>query len=205
MRQICLVLLLPKIVKLGDYEIALKYDEYANDVLTGLTTHSNAMISMESYEKNGEDWAKDNPVGTGPFMLKSYNRGASIEFEKNPDYWQEGKPYLDGIEYHFIKDTMTQNVAMQAEGDQSIDVLQTTSGEQISYLRELGLNVISAPMGTNCLVPSSTIEGSPLSKVEVRQAISYALNRQPIVDARGFGVWTVGDQVVADAFPAGTS
>jgi ABC-type transport system substrate-binding protein len=111
------------IVKLGDYEVALKFDTYAVDILSGLASHSNAIISKESYEKNGEEWAKENPVGTGPFMLKSYTHGSSIVYEKNPNYWQKGKPYLDGIEYNFIRDVMTQNVAMQSTGDQSIDVL----------------------------------------------------------------------------------
>ncbi|SHH96865.1 extracellular solute-binding protein, family 5 Middle [Sporobacter termitidis DSM 10068] len=191
------------IVKLGDYEIALKFDQYSNDIVSSLTTHTNAVISKESYEKNGEAWAKDNPVGTGPFILKKYVQGASIEFTKNPNYWQKDKPYLDGIEYQFIRDAMTQNIAMQADGQQSVDVLETTSGEQIETLRQLGFTIISAPMGTNCLIPSSKDQSSPLSKTEVRQAISYAIDRDSIVAARGFGVWTSGDQMVADAFPAG--
>ena len=52
-------------------------------------------------------------------------------------YWKksEGLPHLDGIEYLFIRDSMTQQTAMQAKGDQRVDVLASTSGEQAAALR----------------------------------------------------------------------
>jgi peptide/nickel transport system substrate-binding protein len=146
------------------------------------------MISKESFDANGIDWARDNPVGTGPFKLQEYVHGGSITFVKNDAYWQEGKPYLDGMEFQFIRDVMTQNVALQATGDQSINILDTTNGEQIQMFSQLGYKINSMPIGPISLVPNSLDTSSPLSKLEVRQAISYALNRESIVAARGFGV-----------------
>jgi peptide/nickel transport system substrate-binding protein len=189
------------IVKLGDYQVALKFDTYAVDILSGLASHSNSVISKVSYDKNGEEWAKENPVGTGPFMLKSYTHGSSIVYEKNPNYWQKGKPYLDGIEYQFIRDVMTQNVAMQSTGDQSIDVLDTTNAEQVSTLGAMGFTVNKMPIGPISLVPSSLDPASPFNKPEVRQAISYAIDRDAIVAARGFGVLTPAYQMVSDQWP----
>ncbi|SHI17506.1 extracellular solute-binding protein, family 5 Middle [Sporobacter termitidis DSM 10068] len=188
------------VVKLGDYQVGLKFEKYANDILSALASHSNAVISKASYEKNGEEWAKENPVGTGPFMLKSYTHGASISYTKNSDYWQKGKPYLDGIEYEFIRDVMTQNVAMQSSGEQSIDVLDTTNGEQVATLKQMGFNVNLMPIGPISLVPSSLDQSSPLSKKEVREAISYCLDRQSIVDARGFDVLTPAYQFIGPAW-----
>ena len=39
------------------------------------------------------------PVGTGPYLLKSYTKGQGATFVKNPAYWQAGQPYLDQIDY----------------------------------------------------------------------------------------------------------
>ncbi|MDR1589924.1 MAG: ABC transporter substrate-binding protein [Oscillospiraceae bacterium] len=186
----------------GDYELALLLDKYQNNIISGLASHANGMISKESYEENGIDWARDNPVGTGPFKLKEYVHGGSITFVKNEDYWQDGKPYLDGMEFQFIRDVMTQNVALQAAGDQSINVLDTTNGEQIQMFSQMGYRINSMPIGPISLVPNSLDSSSPLSKLEVRQAISFALNRESIVAARGFGVLQPAYQFVGEGWNA---
>jgi peptide/nickel transport system substrate-binding protein len=58
----------------------------------------------------------------------------------------------------------------------------------------------SALSGPVCFIPSSRDEDSPLAKLEVRQAIAHAINRQAICDARGFGIWTPGTQIIAEGF-----
>jgi peptide/nickel transport system substrate-binding protein len=44
------------------------------------------------------------PIGTGPFMFKEWARGEHIVLERNPDYWDEGKPYLDRIVFRIVPD-----------------------------------------------------------------------------------------------------
>ena len=46
--------------------------------------------------------AATKPVGTGPFMLTEYSQGDHITFMKNANYWQPGKPYLDGVEFYHV-------------------------------------------------------------------------------------------------------
>ncbi|MBI3964074.1 MAG: ABC transporter substrate-binding protein [Chloroflexi bacterium] len=48
---------------------------------------------------------KKTAVGSGPFRLKAYTPGVSLELERNPDYYLAGQPYLDGIQWFLIKDT----------------------------------------------------------------------------------------------------
>ena len=128
---------------------------------------------LDVYKRQGIEWARENPVGTGPFKLEKYTHGESIRYVKNEDYWQEGKPYLDAIEYIFMSDVMTQNAAMQQTGADSIDVLNTNSAEQIVTMENMpGLSISSYSIGPVSLIPSSLDESSPLSKLEVRQAIS---------------------------------
>jgi len=157
------------------------------------------MISKEAFEANGIEWARENPVMTGPFKLKQYDRGVKLVYERNENYWQEGKPYLDGVEYHFISDTMTQNAAMQATGDQRVDVLNTTSPEQVLALQGLDVYVLSMDSGSLNLIPNSLDPDSPFNDIRVRQAISYAIDRDAIMAARGFGVMSPANQLLPES------
>jgi ABC-type transport system substrate-binding protein len=57
---------------------------------------------------------RTNPVGTGPFKFVELKRGESIKFVRNPDYWKQGKPYLDGIEWKVIENRSTRILAFVA-------------------------------------------------------------------------------------------
>lgn len=186
----------------GDYQIEISFETYGNAYLNRLASRSMGMISTAAFEKNGIEWARINPVGTGPFKFESFQRGDSVKYVKFEDYWQEGKPYLDGITYLFIRDPMTQQAALQSTGEQSIDVLSSQSGEQAQTMGSLGMNVVKNPIGPISLIPDSKDPNSPLSKKEVREAISYAIDREGIVKARGFGIWTPAYQAVPEGWPA---
>lgn len=159
------------------------------------------LISKAAFEKNGEAWAKENPVGCGPFMLKEYLHGQKLTMVKNPNYWQAGKPYLDGVEFNFIRDNNTAAMALQSTGADAIDVQNLNSAEQVSMYKALNkFQIVIQPTGPVSLYPSSMVKDSPLAIKEVRQAISFAIDRDSIVAARGFGICTPGLQPV----PAGS-
>ena len=48
------------------------------------------------------DQMRRRPIGTGPFKLAEFKMNESIKLVKNPDYWKQGLPYLDGIEFTII-------------------------------------------------------------------------------------------------------
>lgn len=54
-------------------------------------------------------------VGTGPFKLKEWRKGESIELTRNPDYWVPGRPYLDGIKYVIIQERGTRFAALSPD------------------------------------------------------------------------------------------
>lgn len=57
--------------------------------------------------------ANQKPVGTGPFMFKEWKRGEFIKLERNPNYWKEGKPYLDELIFNVIPDSASRAVAFE--------------------------------------------------------------------------------------------
>ena len=179
-----------------DYTIRINVDKYQNNFLNFLaSSYGGGMVSPTAFEKKGKEWARWNPVGTGPFKFVSFERGSKLTFAKWDGYWQKGKPYLDGIEFLFIRDPMTQQAAMRASGSEKVHVLCVTSGEQAAMMKAQGFEVLTMPIGPISLMPDSNNADSPLSKKKVREAISYAINRDAIVKARGFGFWSPANQI----------
>jgi peptide/nickel transport system substrate-binding protein len=50
---------------------------------------------------------RSHPIGTGPFKFVEFKPNEYIKVTRNPDYWKEGRPYLDGIEYTIIRNLST--------------------------------------------------------------------------------------------------
>ncbi|ODU25706.1 ABC transporter substrate-binding protein [Pseudonocardia sp. SCN 73-27] len=70
------------------------------------------IISPAALQKYGKDIAT-NPVGAGPFTLTSWVRDSTMTLTRNPNYWQQGKPYLDGLEFRPLPDTETRTSSTQ--------------------------------------------------------------------------------------------
>ncbi|MCJ7782861.1 MAG: ABC transporter substrate-binding protein, partial [Desulfobacterales bacterium] len=85
--------------------VRINLKQWDNTVL-GMLSYSYIamMISPTAFKKNGEEWCANNPVGTGPFRFVSWEKDLKITYKKFEGYWQKGKPYLDGIEVHYIAD-----------------------------------------------------------------------------------------------------
>ena len=58
---------------------------------------------------------RTNPIGTGPFKFVEFQRGESLKFVRNPDYWKKGRPYLDAIEWRVIENRSTRILAFIAD------------------------------------------------------------------------------------------
>jgi peptide/nickel transport system substrate-binding protein len=176
---------------IDDYTIRINVEKYQNNFLNFLSSSfGGAMISPTNFEKNGADFARWHPVGTGPFKFISYERGSKVTYKRWEGYWQKGRPYLDGIEYLLIRDPMTQIAALQASGPDRVQVLYMNSGEQAAMMKNQGFKIIYGPVGATTLIPDSANADSPLSNKKVREAISLAIDRDAIVRARGFGFWS---------------
>jgi len=180
---------------LDEYTVRINVDRYQNNMLNLLAGSVTSPVSPSVFKNKGKEWAMWNPVGTGPFKFVSYERGNKLTFTKWEGYWEKGKPYLDGIEFLFIRDPMTQQAAMRASGAEKVHVLAVTSGEQAAILKGMGFKMLNMYTGTVSLVPDSLNPDSPLSKKMVREALSYAINREAIAKARGFGYWLPANQV----------
>ncbi len=175
-----------------DYTIRVTLSHYSNIVLTRFAGGGGAMVSPTAFKAKGIEWARWNPVGTGPFQFVSFDRDVTTKYKKFNDYWQKGKPYLDGVELLYIKDPMTQSAAMQAG---EAHVLNTDTGKMMADLKAMGLGVISADTGTVVLIPDSVNADSALANKKVREAIEYAIDKEAITKAKSYGFWVPAYQL----------
>ncbi len=72
-----------------------------------------AMHSPTAWKTKGDDYNR-NPVGTGPYILKSWTAGDRMVLEKNPDYWDKDKIYLDRIILKPLPDAQSRFASLQS-------------------------------------------------------------------------------------------
>lgn len=69
-----------------------------------------------------------NPVGSGPFTFESWEQGAELRVKKNPNYWREGYPYLDQIDFRVVSDISARGQSLASGG---LDIFETNDPRQI--------------------------------------------------------------------------
>jgi peptide/nickel transport system substrate-binding protein len=126
----------------------------------------------------------EQPIGTGPFVLESWQKGASIVLKKNPDYWLEGQPYLDEVVFSIVPDANTRIVQLQS-GD--MDIASDVPFSQIDALEaDDSLQVLVAPVGRVDYVAINH-QREPFGDAKVRQALNLAVDKAAIVQAVLYG------------------
>lgn len=138
-----------------------------------------AMVSPASAAGNAA-----HPVGTGPFRFEEWRRGASVTLGRNADYWG-GAPALAKVTYRFLSDPSAAIDALSA-GDLDGFAL-FPAPEAVSRLKRDGrFHVELAPSGFKTILALNNRK-PPFDDPRVRQALSFAIDRQAIIDAAMFG------------------
>jgi peptide/nickel transport system substrate-binding protein len=158
------------------YTVRLTMARIDVDFIQSLSyTCAGKMISPAAYELYGEAGIKLHPVGTGPFEFVSYEPNVSLKFKKFAGYWQEGLPYLDGVEIRFVKDALTRLTSYKSGEAQAIYGLSPAESNE---LEAMGHTVSSRIITLWGIAGDSTNPDCPFSKLEVRQGMTYAINRE---------------------------
>jgi peptide/nickel transport system substrate-binding protein len=143
------------------------------------------ILPPEVVQQYGDLKKAEHAIGTGPFLLERYEPNVKTVFKRNPDYFRQGEPYIDGVEWLVIGDDSA-SLAMfrtkQLDAGpwhwwsvrmQDLEALKKTHPQVM--VQEFLSNVSHAVYMRN--------DQAPFSDVRVRRAISHALDRQAIIDA----------------------
>ncbi len=122
-------------------------------------------------------WYEKNVMGTGPFLFVEYVKGSHWIGRRNPDYWDRGKPYLDGYRALFVRDSAAQVAAIRGQRAM-IQFRGFSPPERDTLVQALGSAVTVQESPWECSNPLAVNhERKPFDDRRVRRALSLALDR----------------------------
>ncbi|MBN1848423.1 MAG: ABC transporter substrate-binding protein [Deltaproteobacteria bacterium] len=173
---------------INDQTIRLNLSEWDGTLLENFFVGHGMIASPMAIAKptTPEKQAKDHTIGTGPFKFVDWERDVFIRYKKFDDYYEKGKPYLDGMEFLYIADPVTARLAFEAGQAHLINGLTAKDGYE---LRNKGFRVESINMSGPALVGDSANPDSPFANRKVRLAVEYAIDRETIAQTLGYGFY----------------
>jgi len=170
---------------LDDYTVRINLNSFDNTFLPVLWFIPSQVSSPTNYQTLGKEKAAFTLVGTGPFKLVEYNQDVGLKFERNNDYWQKGKPYLDAFEYKVIADPTTQELLFR-KGEIDIPPIDADIQQRLNDTGQFQFVPASTMLPTFWeLVPDSANPDSPWANIKVREAAEYAIDKEAIAAKLG--------------------
>jgi peptide/nickel transport system substrate-binding protein len=181
------------------YTVRVNFKKWDNSLPASFGDNEPAlyMVSKAAFDKYGKAYLTSHPVGTGAFTVASFKMDASMKLVKNPNYWatDQGRklPYLNEIDYAFTADPGTK--LMMAKAGQVDMVAAVFPGKQLMDYGQLGWHTNARYDANEVWVPDSANQDSPWSKLEVREAAEYAVDRATIAKQFGYTYLQAPNQI----------
>jgi peptide/nickel transport system substrate-binding protein len=163
-----------------------------NVLSDGMGDQQTAIVSKAAAEKNGEEWLKLNPVGTGPFKFVSFASGDKLVVEKNPQYWRMGAdgkplPYADKATFRVIIEASTQFTEMRAG---TADWISNVRGRDVPAAKQIphATYIESAFTGVKRQFFFNAAKPPFKDNPKLRMGIQHAIDRDAMAKALGAGL-----------------
>ncbi|MGY5776301.1 ABC transporter substrate-binding protein [Rhizobium sp. LEGMi135b] len=143
------------------------------------------------------------PIGTGPFIFRQWVRGSHIILERNPDYWDAGKPYLDQIVVRFVPDGAARAAGFETGeldlgGDNPIPLADL---ERIKALPNIGIDSRGYETKGDQTQLILNLDNEYLKDVRVRRAIAHAIDLGVILNTVWYGYGHVSPTPISTFLP----
>jgi peptide/nickel transport system substrate-binding protein len=172
----------------GDYEVTFRLKRPQPALLALLASGWSPIYPCHVSPRD----MRSRPIGTGPFKFVEFKPNEVIRVTRNPDYWKEGRPYLDGIEWTIIKDVSTRNLAfiagkvdMYSPHTMTIPILKDIKSQVPRAICEV------APTNVNRTLIINR-EKPPFDNADLRRAMSLSLDRKAFIDIITDGQGDIG-------------
>lgn len=160
------------------------------------------IVARHIYD-NGQDIAGNPanaaPVGTGPFIFREWVRGSHVILDRNPDYWDAPKPWLDRIIVRFMPDANARATALST-GELDIGGDTPVPRSEIARLAaDPALDVTSEGYGYvgNQSQIVFNLDNETLARREVRRAIAHAVDLRTVLDVAWYGQGVVSPTAIS--------
>ncbi len=159
-----------------DHTVRFRLKWTSAAMLSNLASPWNYIYKAEILAKDPR-WYEKNVMGTGPFRFVEYVRGSHWVGKKFADYWDQGKPYLDGYRAFFIRDTGARAAAVRGERA-LIEFRGFNPARRDDLLKALGRKITVQESAWDCaLWVTPNHEKRPFDDPRVRRALTLALDR----------------------------
>lgn len=166
-----------------DRQIVMQLNEPFTPGFNNLALFAAAILPKAQVEEKGDAFF-DAPVGSGPFMLTNWARGARITLEKNPNYWQEGKPHVDDAVLEIVTEPSARVIKLEAG---EVDVALDPPLNQLKDLEaRTGITVGQIIPYRADFVQLNTTR-KPFDDERVRQALNMAIDKDALVQGVLYG------------------
>jgi len=160
-------------------------------IMYGLASHLSQIVPKHIYEGTDapNNPANLKPIGTGPFKFAAWERGNFVRLERNAEYWDAGKPYLDQVIYRFLPDAGARAAALEAGDVHLVGESGVPAADLGRLIKVPHLEVTTKGYGYLGLNTYFLFNlDRPLFRdVRVRRAIAHALDRRFLVDTVWYG------------------
>jgi peptide/nickel transport system substrate-binding protein len=165
-------------------------------LLADLANFSNSIVPKDWGGKTKEEFY-EAPMGTGPFVWDHWDRGSELQLLKNPEYW-DGAPSLDSVTWKVVGDDNARTLQLQGGQAHINQSPPFSSIEQLQGQEDVTVELFPSTKTDYIMMNQNE---KPYDDVHVRRAISYAIDRQAIVDTVLFGNGEVGNSLLMPSVP----
>jgi len=166
--------------------------------LTNLVAPATAIINKDAVDKYGD--LTKNADGTGPFKFKEYVPNTRVVLERNPEYFEAGKPYVDGIEMTIASDDTARTAAVKTG---TVDFIEYAPLKDIPSLKTDTSLSLAGDQNTNIRFVGLNVTRKPYNDLKVRQAIALAVDREAVLGPAVFGFGTPTLEIFPPGYWAG--
>lgn len=158
-----------------DHTVVVELEEPDAAFLSYLADVSGAILPSESIGEEGPTY-----VGAGPFKYASYEEGSSFVVERFEDYYEDGQPELDEIDFQILPDQAARDNALLTGRIDMASFVGWRNYDQVEANEGLVLDETQGPF---MYLQFNFESDSPFNDPLVRQAVAYAVDREAVVDS----------------------
>lgn len=181
-----------------DKTVVIQLKNPSGAILSGLAGFFSVVTPKDYYSTADDDTLANTPIGTGPFVLEKWEKDVVMTFKKNPNYWDEGYPYADEINFRVVPDTNTR--AMQLMSG-TLDMITGVDAQAETLLKSDSSIQLLDFESTHVNYISMNTTSDKLKDPRVRQALNYATDKDAIIQSVYAGVGTRTNSVIWPAAP----
>jgi len=176
------------------FTVRLRLKRPDASLVLAFTDRAGMMVSPTAVQKLGDQFGR-TPVGAGEYRLTKWTPGDSVRLDRFPEYWEPGRPYLDGILMRIMPDGDTRVNALRSG---QVDFIMEIPTQDFASLKgEKGIKTYEGPSLAYWRI-FLNMGKPPLDKKAAREAINLAIDRGALVRTVMFGL----TEVSATPFPS---